>query len=256
MRAWSGAADPTSNSFQPNAAVFRPGVDDATVSEVNRRGGFGPRVVAGNRLSLPATPGQALRIEHLARSNQALRQRIEELNPNYARSFVSTRDPQTPQQAIRSLEVQRDVYTRDLQQLTAGNRVDLYPRGIPGLRTPGVSTDLQTAARRIDSLSRQPGNSTVNGRYSYGDTLALAGRFVGQGFTTSRRPGEPIIMRSADGLREVRLPQYKSGVHPQSLQPYSSTGYVANFLTFNAPVGTARRGGPFSNVHIDVVPTE
>src|SRR5262245_50232972 len=71
-----GPRDPS-----PTHAVYRPGTDDASITEVNRRGP-GVRNVAGYNLSHPATPWQAIRIDTLHRDTTHLRRELERIDPN------------------------------------------------------------------------------------------------------------------------------------------------------------------------------
>ena len=236
----------------PTPAVYRPGVDDADVHQArwrpNARGG--PRL-GNQRVWPPPSTGQALRLHRLSGEIAQLRREYREISGRDL-AFASASGNITPQQAIRRQESTARAYREAIQR-----HYEQHPQCRPGdpyghLGRPAVPRDLRTASRRIDGLSRQPGNSSITGRFTQNEMMRLAERFVGQGYTTQSYPGGPTIMRSSDGLREVRLPAFKSSTHPTTLQPFSSTGYVANFQTYRNPPGLTR-GAPYSNVHVDVV---
>ena len=112
---------------------------------------------------------------------------------------------------------------------------------------------LRSKYRKIDSATRQGGNTQVTGRVSQAEARQLAERFVGPGGQSFTRNGVQYY-RSANGLRQVRGPSYKPtdagrNVHPTSGQPYSNTGYQMNFESRLVPRGSFGQ----SNVHLDVL---
>ena len=240
---------------QAQNAVYRPGVDDGQITEVRyRRRGQNHRI-GGARIWPPPTPGQAARLSVLNGQVAQARREHREITGRDIH-FASPSGNITPQQAIRMQEntvrIYRDSIRRHYDRTGDRPRLDPFPGTGVGTRT--LPRNLRTASRRIDSMSRQPGNSRISGRFTESQLNQLAQRFVGSGYTSQSYSNGTTIYRSADGLREVRLPRFKNSYHPRSGQPRSSTGYVANFQTYTQPPGSGRPSS-YSNVHVDVIPT-
>ncbi|MEM8875619.1 MAG: hypothetical protein AAGD32_15340 [Planctomycetota bacterium] len=112
--------------------------------------------------------------------------------------------------------------------------------------------NLRSKLRKIEAFTSQGGLTQVTGRVSSAEARTLAERFVGRGFTETLDPKFTYILRSRDGLRQVRGPSIKPtdqgrNIHPISLQPYSNTGVQVKFQSRSIPSGNFK-----SNVHLDV----
>lgn len=92
------------------------------------------------------------------------------------------------------------------------------------------------------------GLKQLSGSVSTSEARELAEAFVGPNFTEEIYQ-DTWLLKSEDGLRQVRGPAVKSGVNPASGEPYSGTGVQANFESRSQSSGSYE-----TNVHVDVRP--
>jgi hypothetical protein len=92
----------------------------------------------------------------------------------------------------------------------------------------------------------------VTGSVTRDEGRQMAEEFVGEGFTENVNSNGVWVLRSQDGLRQVRGPSMKPtdqgrNVHPTTGLPFSRTGQQMNFETRSQPSGSFE-----TNVHVDV----
>jgi hypothetical protein len=113
------------------------------------------------------------------------------------------------------------------------------------LRGAKLTKFLRNKLGHIKNAIAAGGNRGIAGSISVRQSIQLGEQFVGPGF---RITNGGRIFRSADGLRQFRLPTAKGGINPLTRQPFSKTGFQANFES---------RAGAFgrwiNNVHLDVI---
>ena len=108
---------------------------------------------------------------------------------------------------------------------------------------------LRNKMKRIKNQTAAGGNRSVSGSVSSNGAIRLGQEFVGPGFKSTTLQDGTRVFISRDGLRQFRGPTQKSGINPNTGEPFSRTGIQVNFES------RVKSSGRFTNnVHLDVVP--